>query len=82
VIGIALQWIGGILIALGFFIPHHSRSFIRHQCRYIGPTVGATVTHECWLGQHREQIIGLSVAVGGLILLLVGRRLAKRAGLD
>ena len=80
-IGLALQWIGAILIVLGFFVPHRAR-VVSRSCRYIGPTVYATVMHECWPGQHRELVIGLIVVVFGLALMLVGRRLAKRAGID
>ena len=80
-IGLALQWVGAILILLGFFIPHRAR-VVGRRCRYIGSTAYATLMQECWPGQHREMVIGLIVVVSGLALLLVGRRLAKHAGID
>ena len=80
-LGISMQFVGLVLVLIGLLIPRRSRT-VRRRCRYIQPTAWATFTHECWPGQNREQLIGVGIVLGGLCLILVGRRLAKRSGLD
>jgi hypothetical protein len=82
VLGISLQLLGGVFVLLGLIIPHRSRSFYRLHCRDIDPTVWEMITRECWPGQHREMLIGYGMAAAGLFMLILGRWLAKRSGLD
>ena len=80
-LGILLQMFGGVLILAGLLIPYRSRT-VRRRCRYIGPTVMSTIMNECSPGPHRELIVGAAVVGIGLVMLLLGRVLAKRSGLD